>query len=32
MNTTDVQRIQQRGLYLDELEKGAIYAHRPGGH
>lgn len=30
MSTTDVKRIQQRGLYLDELEEGAIYAHRPG--
>lgn len=24
------KRIEQRGLYLDELEVGAVYAHRPG--
>jgi len=30
MDTSDVKRIQQRGLYLDELEQGAVYAHRPG--
>ncbi|MGN8132943.1 MaoC family dehydratase [Paenarthrobacter sp. 22069] len=30
MDTTDIKRIHQRGLYLDELEQGAIYAHRPG--
>jgi acyl dehydratase len=30
MDTIDVKRIQQRGLYLDELEESAIYAHRPG--
>ncbi|MFF2299295.1 MaoC family dehydratase [Arthrobacter sp. NPDC058127] len=30
MRTTDIKRIQQRGLYLDELEEGAVYAHRPG--
>lgn len=30
MDTTDIKRIQQRGLYLDELEEGAVYAHRPG--
>ncbi|WP_455835577.1 MaoC family dehydratase [Pseudarthrobacter siccitolerans] len=30
MDTTDIKRIQQRGLYLDELQEGAVYAHRPG--
>jgi acyl dehydratase len=25
-----VHVIEQRGLYLDELEVGAVYAHRPG--
>lgn len=30
MNTTDTQRIEQRGLYLDELKEGAVYVHRPG--
>lgn len=30
MDTIDIKRIQQRGLYLDELEEGAVYAHRPG--
>lgn len=30
MDTIDVQRIQQRGLYLDELKEGALYVHRPG--
>jgi acyl dehydratase len=30
MDTTDAKRIEQRGLYLDELEEGAVYAHRPG--
>lgn len=24
------KRIQQRGLYFDELEEGAVYAHAPG--
>ena len=30
MDTTDTKRIQQRGLYLDELQEGTVYAHRPG--
>lgn len=30
MGTTNIKRFQQRGLYLDELQEGAIYAHRPG--
>lgn len=27
---TAITRIVQRGLYFDEFEEGAIYAHRPG--
>lgn len=30
MNITDTQRIEQRGLYLDELKEGTVYVHRPG--
>lgn len=30
MDITAGKRIQQRGLYLDEFEEGAVYAHRPG--
>lgn len=30
MNSTDTKRVHQRGLYLDELEEGAVYVHRPG--
>ena len=27
---SDERRIEQRGLYFEELEEGVVYAHRPG--
>lgn len=28
--TTGVRRVEQRGLWYDELETGVVYVHRPG--
>lgn len=30
MDITAGKRVQQRGLYADEFEEGAVYVHRPG--